>query len=170
MVLCWEDASISVGCSTSSLNVYVLAFLLMCFLNISCNATFGCAAIQLTSEFPTSHVERPRRRLPRPAGSARAADRGRQTQTSNENDDRTLTVMPSKPPQSDSTGPMGIQPVERGPTAPTQMLPMMPGTQTAAKPPAPEKKQGTRADAMRAALARIARRNSLRKQRDALKS
>jgi hypothetical protein len=39
-----------------------------------------------------------------------------------------------------------------------------------AKTPAPEKKPHTRKEAVRAALAKITRRNSLRKQRDAQKS
>jgi hypothetical protein len=47
---------------------------------------------------------------------------------------------------------------------------MMPGTKGKAKTPAPQKKQRTRAEVVRAALARITRRNSLRKQRDAQKS
>jgi hypothetical protein len=53
------------------------------------------------------------------------------------------------------------------------MLPIMPAARTEtkqeAKSPAPEKKQ-TRAEAVRAALARITRRNSLQKQRDAQKT
>jgi hypothetical protein len=82
--------------------------------------------------------------------------------------------MPKKDRPSDKPGPMGMQPVEHGPLAPTQMLPLMPGTKgeqgEEARTPAPEKKQRTRAEAVRAVLARITRRNSLRKQRDALKS
>lgn len=83
-----------------------------------------------------------------------------------------MTVMPRKTPQSDSTGPMRMQPIEREPTTPTQMLPIMPGTEGAreTKTPAPEKKPRTRTDAVRAAMAKITRRNSLRKQRDAQKS
>jgi len=58
------------------------------------------------------------------------------------------------------------------------MLPIMPGVRagmeaepaTETKTPAAEKKQRTRTDAMRAALAKITRRNSLRKQRAAQKS
>jgi hypothetical protein len=54
------------------------------------------------------------------------------------------------------------------------MLPIMPGTEGAmkreTKTPAPEKKPRTRTDAVRAAVAKITRRNSLRKQRDAQKS
>ena len=92
---------------------------------------------------------------------------------SNENGGCALIVMPSKTPQSDSTGPMRMQPVER-PTTPTQMLPIMPGTGGAmkreTKTPAPEKKPRTRTDAVQIATARIMRRNSLRKQREAQKS
>jgi hypothetical protein len=85
--------------------------------------------------------------------------------------------MPNNKRTSDSTGPMGMQPVEGGPMAPTQMRPTMPvvrGKRTGdvkgeTKTPAPEKKQRTRTEAVRAALARITRRNSLQKQRDAKK-
>ncbi len=94
----------------------------------------------------------------------------------NENGRRALISMPDRKPTSDNTGPMGMQPVERGPEAPTQMQPMMPaarvkttGETEQTKPSAPEKKQRTRTEAVRAALARIMRRNSLRKQRDAQK-
>jgi hypothetical protein len=91
-----------------------------------------------------------------------------------------LKVMPKKPP-SDSIGPMGMQPQAHSPTAATQMLPMMPcawedeqeikgETQRPARAPAANKKPPTRAEAVRAARARITRRKSLRKQRDAQKS
>ncbi len=84
--------------------------------------------------------------------------------------------MPDKRLPFDKTGPMGMQPADHGPTAPTQMLPIVPGAKGGmeAEPknetPAAEKKQQTRTDAIRAALAKIARRNSLRKQRAAQKS
>jgi len=67
---------------------------------------------------------------------------------------------------------MRMQPVEREPTTPTQMLPIMPGTEGVfvKKTATPEKKPRTRTDAVRAAMAKITRRNSLRKQRDAQKS
>jgi hypothetical protein len=73
---------------------------------------------------------------------------------------------------------MGMQPAERGPSAPTQMLPAMPGakgeikeaTAEASKLPARGKKPRTRTEAVRAARARITRRKSLRKQRDAQKT
>jgi hypothetical protein len=63
--------------------------------------------------------------------------------------------------------PNGNAPLERG-SMPTQGLPMMPTVGKAAKTPQP-KLQPTRAEAGRAAKARIMRRNSLRKQRDAQK-
>jgi hypothetical protein len=81
--------------------------------------------------------------------------------------------MSNKQQRPDSTGPMGMQPLEHAPSAPTQMLPLMPGAQ--AKPhgeattPAPEKQPRTRKQAVRMALARLTRRNSLRKQRAAQK-
>jgi hypothetical protein len=61
-----------------------------------------------------------------------------------------------------------------GPTAATQMLPTMPcageDDQMPARGPAANKEPPTRAEAVRAARARITRRKSLRKQRDAQKS
>jgi hypothetical protein len=88
--------------------------------------------------------------------------------------------MPKKPPPADSIGPMGMQPLAHGPTAATQMLPLMPGakaeekevkgkTRPPAGAPAEQKKPPTRAEAVRAARARITRRKSLRTQRDAQK-
>jgi hypothetical protein len=77
--------------------------------------------------------------------------------------------MPNKQPPCDSTGPMGMQPVGHGRTTPTQTQPMMPGSRGEGKTPAPIKKQRTKAESVRAALARITRQNSLRKQRDAQK-
>jgi hypothetical protein len=91
----------------------------------------------------------------------------------NKNDPCALSIMPNKQPPSDSTGPMGMQPLERARSAPTQMLPLMPRAQGepqgTAKTPAPEKKPRTRTQAVRVALARMTRRNSLRKQRAAQK-
>jgi hypothetical protein len=78
--------------------------------------------------------------------------------------------MPKNETPPENAGPMGVQPAGHGLTEPTQMLPMMPNTRGETKTPAPEKKQRTRAEAVRAALARITRRNSLRKQRDAQKT
>jgi len=90
----------------------------------------------------------------------------------NENGICALTAMPTKNPVPEKTGPMGMQPAEHGLT-PTQMLPLMPAakgkTKQEAKRPAPEKKQKTRTEAVRAVKARLTRRNSLRKQRDAQK-
>jgi hypothetical protein len=62
---------------------------------------------------------------------------------------------------------MSTQPVRRGATTPTQALPMMPTVGKAMKAPEP-KKQPTRTEAVRTAKAKIRRRKSLRKQRDAL--
>jgi hypothetical protein len=88
--------------------------------------------------------------------------------------------MPKKPPLLDSTGPMGMQPPAHGPTAATQMLPLMPDARAEKKEakgktrPSPEalaeqRKPPSRAEAVRAAWARITRRKSLRKQRAAQK-
>jgi hypothetical protein len=91
---------------------------------------------------------------------------------SNKNGVYALTAMPKKSLPSDKIGPMGMQPVEHSPL-PTLMLPLMPaakgGTKQAAKRPPAAQKQQTRKEAVRAVLARITRRNSLRKQRDAQK-
>ena len=74
--------------------------------------------------------------------------------------------MPKRKPTP--TGPMRMQPIEHGSILPTQGLPMMPTAGKAAKPPQP-KRQRTRAEAVRAAKARIVRRDSLRTQRQAQK-
>jgi hypothetical protein len=74
-------------------------------------------------------------------------------------------IMPNSKPTP--TGPMSTQPVGRGAIMPTQALPMMPTAGKAMKAPEP-KKQPTRTEAVRAAKAKITRRESLRKQRDAL--
>jgi len=78
-----------------------------------------------------------------------------------------LTVFRMPKGKPTSTGPMTMQPFERG-SMPTQGLPMMPTVGKAAKTPHP-KQQPTRMEAVRAAKAGITRRNSLRKQRDAQK-
>ena len=73
-----------------------------------------------------------------------------------------------------------MQPVSHNPTAATQMLPTMPRageektemkgeTQQPARSPTAKKKPPIRAEAVSAARARITRRKSLRKQRDAQK-
>ena len=71
--------------------------------------------------------------------------------------------MPKREPAS--TGPMSVQPVERGSTAATQ-LHMRPTADLEIKL---AKKQTPRTEAVRIAKARIMRRNSLRKQRQAQK-
>jgi hypothetical protein len=73
--------------------------------------------------------------------------------------------MPKREPTS--TGPMSVQPVEHGSTAATQLR-MMPTAETEPKAPH-SKKQTPRTEAVRIAKARIMRRNSLRKQRQAQK-
>jgi hypothetical protein len=66
------------------------------------------------------------------------------------------------------TGPMRTQPVQRASMMPTQVLPMMPTVGKVAKTPQPKPKT-TRTEAVRVAKARITRRNSLRKQREAMR-
>jgi hypothetical protein len=73
--------------------------------------------------------------------------------------------MPKRKPTS--AGPMSMQPAGHGSNAPTQLL-MTPTTEVENRTPRP-KKQSPRAEAVRAAKARITRRNSLRKQRQAQK-
>ncbi len=94
----------------------------------------------------------------------------------NETDACALRFMPKNPPPPDDTGPMGMQPPAHSPTAATQMLPLMPGIKGKEKDlkgetqqPPKQKEPPTRAEAVRAAWARITRRKSLRKQRDAQK-
>jgi hypothetical protein len=68
------------------------------------------------------------------------------------------------------TGPMIMQPIDRGATMPVPLLPAMPGPAgTDASKKLPPKAQLTRTEAVRLAKARILRRNSLRKQRLAQK-
>jgi hypothetical protein len=74
--------------------------------------------------------------------------------------------MPKRNPTS--TGPMTMQPRERGSIMPIQGLPIMPIVGKTTKTPQP-KQQPTVMEAVRAAKAGITRRNSLRKQRDAQK-
>jgi hypothetical protein len=66
-----------------------------------------------------------------------------------------------------STGPMSVQPAAHGSIAATQLL-MMPTMEAETKNSLP-KKRSPRAEAVRIAKARIMRRNSLRKQRQAQK-
>jgi hypothetical protein len=65
--------------------------------------------------------------------------------------------------------PMAMQPVAKGLTLPTQMRPIMPTVGKEAKLPPVKKNPPTRTEAVRAAKAKITRRNSLRKQRHAQK-
>jgi hypothetical protein len=65
-----------------------------------------------------------------------------------------------------STGPMRTQPADRGSLLPTPVQPIMPMFGKATIAPYP-KERPTRSEAVRAAKAKIMRRNSLRKQRDA---
>jgi hypothetical protein len=68
------------------------------------------------------------------------------------------------------TGPMSMQPVDRSATMPVPLLPPLPDSNDADVPGAsPPKAKSTRANAVRAAKARLTRRNSLRKQRQAQK-
>ncbi|MDB5640107.1 MAG: hypothetical protein JWP51_5015 [Bradyrhizobium sp.] len=67
--------------------------------------------------------------------------------------------------KSPSTGPMNVQPVEHGSIRPTQLRPIVPTIGD--KPKTTRPKKSTRAEAVRVAMARIMRRNSLRKQRKA---
>lgn len=62
---------------------------------------------------------------------------------------------------------MSVQPVEHGSIMLMQSQPM--GVVTGKKPKKVSKKQSTRADAVRIAKAKISRRGSLSKQRQALK-
>jgi hypothetical protein len=66
------------------------------------------------------------------------------------------------------TGPMKTQPVERASNITTPVLPMRPTGGTLKNTPQPKKKR-TRTEAVRVAKAKITRRNSLRKQREAMK-
>jgi hypothetical protein len=67
-----------------------------------------------------------------------------------------------------TAGPMRTQPIERASIIATPVLPMMPSAGNVKK--APQSKQTpTRIDGVRVAKAKITRRNSLRKQRDALR-
>jgi hypothetical protein len=69
--------------------------------------------------------------------------------------------------KSTRTGPMSVQPVQHGSIAPTQVR-MQPTAGAETQRPH-SKKQTPRTEAVRIAKARIMRRNSLRKQRQAQK-
>jgi hypothetical protein len=82
----------------------------------------------------------------------------------NETGQSELSDMSKKP----TAGPMNMQPIERTSIIATPVLPMMPAAgkvKTALHP----KQKPTRTDGVRAATAKITRRNSLRKQRAALR-
>jgi hypothetical protein len=84
---------------------------------------------------------------------------------SNESGLNELFMMPkSKPPVE----PMRTQPHEHGSTMPTPVLPLMPAAGNVKKT-VQSKQERTRMDGVLVAKAKITRRNSLRKQRDALK-
>lgn len=68
--------------------------------------------------------------------------------------------------KSPSIGPMSVQPIEHSSIGVTKLLAMVPTVGGQQRTPLP-KIQQARADAVRAANARIMRRNSLRKQRQA---
>ena len=70
--------------------------------------------------------------------------------------------------KSPSIGPMSMQPVEHSPTARNRLPTMMSTRGEDEKTPLPEIQQA-RMDAVRAAKARIMRRNSLSKQRQVQK-
>ena len=78
---------------------------------------------------------------------------------------KALFRMPKSKP---TIGPMRTQPGERTSIMPTQVLPAMPAAGRKAVAAQP-KQEPTRGEAVRVAKARITRRNSLRKQREALK-
>jgi hypothetical protein len=65
---------------------------------------------------------------------------------------------------------MTMQPVERGSTRSIPVQPMMPAPGMKAKKPPQPTAKSSRTEAVRFAKANITRRNSLRKQREALKS
>jgi hypothetical protein len=85
------------------------------------------------------------------------------SEASNETAGQALTAMAKRNPDR----PMVMQPVRHDLTAPTQMLPIMPTAGSEAKVSVAKKKQPSRTEAVQAAKAKITRRNSLRKQRDA---
>lgn len=85
------------------------------------------------------------------------------SEASNETAGQALAAMAKSNPDK----PMVMQPVTHDLTAPTQMLPIVPTAGSEAKVSVPKKKQPTRTEAVLAAKAKITRRNSLRKQRDA---
>jgi hypothetical protein len=71
------------------------------------------------------------------------------------------------PKNKSTAGPMRTRPIERASIIATPVLPMVPTAGKLKKAPQPKQKP-TRTDDVRAAKAKITRRNSLRKQREAL--
>jgi hypothetical protein len=71
------------------------------------------------------------------------------------------------PKDKSTAGPMRTQPIERASIIATPVLPMMPTAGKVKKAPQ-SKQKPTRTDGVRVAKAKITRRNSLRKQREAL--
>jgi hypothetical protein len=63
-----------------------------------------------------------------------------------------------------------MQPAERASTVHTQLLPRMPTVENRPATAPQSKQKPERTEAVRVAMARITRRNSLRKQREALKA
>jgi hypothetical protein len=100
-------------------------------------------------------------------GRRRQARKGSKSRA-NKTENNALFVMARQ--KLKSTGPMGIQPSFHGSTMPFPLQPAMPApiATDASVTPSPKTKP-TRTDAVRIAKARIMRRNSLRKQRQAQK-
>jgi hypothetical protein len=73
------------------------------------------------------------------------------------------------PKDKSIAGPMRTQSIERAATAATPALPMMPTAGKLKKPARAKPPQPTRNDGVRVAKAKISRRNSLRKQREAMR-
>lgn len=78
------------------------------------------------------------------------------------------SALSGMPKDKSISGPMRTQSIAREATAATPALPMMP-TAGKQKKPARPKPQPTRTDGVRVAKAKISRRNSLRKQREAMR-
>jgi hypothetical protein len=80
------------------------------------------------------------------------------------------TELPYMPKAKSTAGPMRMQPFERESIRLTPIQPVMPtGGEVVANPQAKKKPISMREEAVRVAKAKLTRRNSLRKQRDALR-
>ena len=100
-------------------------------------------------------------------GRRKQAPKGSKSRA-NKTTNNALSVMAKQRLQS--TGPMGMQPGYHGSTMPAHLQPAMPAPiDTDALITPPPKTKLTRTEAVRIAKARIMRRNSLRKQRQAQK-